>query len=224
MYIYHSKIQYRRCLEIIITKVRNLPDYFKQFCSILKSHEYFKSIVTSLALSYIMFNHEKEIQSSIQVDNIVLYLEQLLTPAEICALSSSEIGDTSRNGITREEYFTSLLRSKNPLFIENFMEYLALEDNHCPNHIGLYHLLKSLLDSLQEMLITVDAPKPSTAIIEYRNFLKQLYTHQIKLVAQDNFESPHIEQYVNLSLITPEQIEQDSDYFKAVVNPHMWLF
>ena len=215
---------YRRCLEIIISKVRNLPDYFKQFCSVLKSHEYFQSFVDSLALSYIMFNHEKEIQKSIQVDNIVLYLEQLLTPAEICTLSSTDFADTSRNGMTREEYFTTLLKKKNPYFIENFMEYLSLEDNHCPNHIGLYHLLKSLLDSLQEMFIIENVPKSSTAIIKYQNSLKQLYTHQIKLVAQDNFESPHIEQYVNLSLITPEQIEHDSDYFKVVVNPHMWLF
>ena len=217
-------IHNRRCLEFVINKVKNLPEYFKQFCSILKSHHYFKSLVTSLTISYVIFDHEEEIREHIQVDNIVLYFEDLLTPVEICALSSSEVGDANRNGMNRNEYFITLLKTKKPFFIEKFMEYLALENNHCPNHIELYQLLKSLVDSLQEMFTIIDAPKPSAAITKYQNYLKQFYTDQIQLVAQDNFESPHIEQYVNLSLITPEQIEHDSDYFKAVANPHVWLF
>ena len=214
-------ILHRRCLAIAIDKVKIVPEYFKQFCSVLKSHKYFESLVTSLAISYIILDHERDIQEYIQVDNIVPYLQHLLNPVEICALI--ETNNANRNGMSRTEYFITLLKAKNPTFIETFMESLA-SDNHCPNHIGLYQLLKSLVDSLQETFTIVKAPKPSAAITKYQVYLKQLYTDQIKLVAQDSFESPHIEQYVNLSLITPEQTEHDSDYFKAVANPHMWLF
>lgn len=106
------------------------------------------------------------------------------------------------------------------------MEYLALENLYCPQHIKLYQLLKSLLDSLQDTFTITDVPKPSDALSKYQNYLKELYTEQLKLVAKDSFEGPHIEQYVNLSLIvTPELAgEGESDYFKVSIDPHEWLF
>ena len=150
-------------------------------------------------------------------------MENLFTPPEIHALSSND--DADRNGMNRKEYFITLLKTKTPDFNKSFMNYLALENPHCPHHIELYQLLKILLDSLHEIFTITDVPKPSAAINKYQNYLKQLYTEHLKLVAQDSSEGPHIEQYVNLSLIvTPEHGEGESDYFKVSINPHEWLF
>ena len=221
LYYMHS---YRRCLDTVINKVKNLPEYFEQFCSILKPHMHYKSFVTSIAISYTICNHEKEIQGCIQVDNVHLYLENLFTPSEIHAFSSDDNAD--RDGMNRKQYFITLLIRKSPYFNKSFMEYLALENPYCPQHIELYHLLKSLLDNLQEMFTITDVPKPSAAISKYQTYLKELYTEQLKSVAQDSFGGPHIEQYVNLSLIvTPELVgEGENDYFKVSIDPHEWLF
>ena len=138
----------RRCLDLIINKIKILPEYFAKFCSILKSHKDFTSLVTSFATSYIIYNHGKEIQEYIQIDDVLLYLNELLDKDENSALHPAS-KNTDRNGMSREEYFVSLLKIKSPNFIKRFMEYLALENSHCPNHIELYQLLKSLIDSLQ---------------------------------------------------------------------------
>ena len=201
----------------------DVPGYFEQFCSILKSDAHFKSLVPSIAISYILYNHEKEIQECIQVDDVLLYLEHLFTPSEKHALSSSDNGDAVRNGMSRKEYFITVLKGKMPYFNEQFMEYLAMREN-CPHHTELYQLLKSLVDSLQENFSIADAPKPSASISKYQNYLKQLYAEQLKLVAEDSFEGPHIQHYVNLSLITPEQVEDKGDYFKVLTDPYEWLF
>ena len=76
------------------------------------------------------------------------------------------------------------------------------------------------------MFTITDVQKPSAAISKYQTYLKELYTEQLKSVAQDSFEGPHIEQYVNLSLIvTPELVgEGENDYFKVSIDPHEWLF
>jgi len=190
----------------------------------LKSHKYYESLVNNIAVSYILYNHEKEIREYVQIDNMLLYLEHLFTPMEIHALSASDSGDANRNGTSREEYFIALLKGKSPNFIENFMEYLALENNHCPHHSELYQLLRSLVDSLQETFSIVSAIKPSITINKYQSYLKKFYNDQIKLVAQDSFEASHVQQYVNLSLITSEQEECDGDYFKTIMDPHGWLF
>ena len=210
-------------MDIVISKVNDVPGYFEQFCSILKSDTHFKSLVPSIAISYILYNHEKEIQECIQVDDVLLHLEHLLTPSEKHALSSSDNGGAVRNGMSRKEYFITLLKSKMPHFNEQFMEYLAMREN-CPHHTELYQLLKSLVDSLQETFSIISPPKPSVAISKYRNYLKQLYTEQLKLVAEDSFEGPHIQHYVNLSLIIPEQVDDKGDYFKVLMDPYEWLF
>ena len=59
---------------------------------------------------------------------------------------------------------------------------------------------------------------------KYHSYLKKFYTDHLKLIAQDSFESSHIHQYITLSLIMSEQEEHANDYFKAVTEPHIWLF
>ena len=44
-----------------------------------QSDTHFKSLVPSIAISYILYNHEKEIQECIRVDDVLLYLQHLFT-------------------------------------------------------------------------------------------------------------------------------------------------
>ena len=106
---------------------------------------------------------KKSKNTSVQIDDVLLYLNELLDKDENSALHPAS-KSTDRNGMNREEYFVSLLKIKSPNFIKRFIEYLALENSHYPNHIELYQLLKSLIDSLQEKFSITEVPKPSAAM------------------------------------------------------------
>ena len=66
---------------------------------------------------------------------MLLYLDDLLTANEKAALDPSTVGHGKRNGLSREEFFITILNKKPATFIQRFMEYLALDSE---NHSELY--------------------------------------------------------------------------------------
>jgi len=62
-------------------------------------------------------------------------------------------------------------------------------------------------------------------MLDYREYLKQFYLQHGKPVAEDNFQGPNINHYINLSLIMPKQDEGVGyDYFQAITDPYSLLF
>ena len=204
--------------------MRFLPDYFEKFCSILKTDPRYTTFVESMILCCVVFNSEEEIKEHLNIDTMAVYLGDLLGANEITALGCNVDSEAIRNGASREDYFVTMLKDKNLDFIKMFMKCLALD---IPNNAELYQLLQSLADSLND---TVDNPSVmnlavSVSLLEYKEHLRQFYLQNSKPVAEDNFEGPNINQYINLSLITPEQHGGDEyEYFKAIADPYSLLF
>lgn len=199
-------------MDIIIKRVNILAKDFEQFCSVLTTQPCFRGLVDDMTVFYIVAKNKTEIQSFIQVDKILLYLEDQLTTNQKLTLSN------------REECFVKILLDR-PKFTRKFMECLALQD--CPSHTELYHWLQSLINSFKEFLpsiLNIHVSNTSIPIQKYQDHLKEVYTTHFQLVEQSNLNAPKIHQYVNLSLITPDETETMGDYFKAVVDPYNVLF
>ena len=209
---------YRKCLDIIINKVKELPDIFSQFCSILTTKSCFRGLVDDMTVFYIIVKNEMEIQAFIQIDKILLYLQDQLNTNQKRILS---IGSS---GINKEEYFTKILLDR-PKFARTFMEYLSLQD--CPSHTELYQWLQSSVDSFKKSLpfiLNNCESNPSVPIKRYEDHLKMIYITHFKPVEQSDLEDPKIDQYINLSLITPDETETMRDFFKAIVDPYNIFF
>ena len=208
----------RKCLDFIIPKVKVLPDIFEQFCSVLFSESCFRGLIDDMSVFYIIVKNETEIQALIQIDKVLLYLQDQLDANQRHTLSV----DGSR--INKEEYFTKILLEK-PEFARTFMEYLALQD--CPSHTELYHGLQSSVDSFKKLLPSIldnCVSSLSAPIKRYQDHLKETYITHFELVEQSDLEGPKIHQYINLSLITPEETETRGDFFKAIVDPYNIFF
>jgi len=215
---------HRNCFNIILRKVKIVPDLFEKFCCILKTDPRFSSLVESMIVCFVAYSSEAEIKEYINIDALVVYLNNHLNANEKVALNSNSGSDVIRNGISREDYFITILKRKNRDFVKIFMECLALDNTY---HIELYQLLQSLIDSFNDMACNVSANsiRISVGTLEYKEQLKQCYLQNSKPVAEDNFEGSNINQFINLSLMTPEQHGGDEyEYFKAITDPYSLLF
>ena len=165
-------------MDIIINKVKELPEIFPQFCSILTTNPCFRGLVDEMTVFYIIVKNETEIQAFIQIDKILLYLQDQLNADQKCTLS---IGGS---GINKEEYFTKILLNR-PKFARTFMEYLSLQD--CPSHTELYQWLQSSVDSFKKSLpfiLNSCESNPSVPIKRYEDHLKTIYITHFKSVEQ----------------------------------------
>ena len=201
---------------IIIQTMDIMPDYFKTFCSIISVMSCYNSLVKSLVTCYVVYKNEMQIRKYIDIDKVLLQFKASLTRSEILELSENANVSTSR-----EELFIKILQQKSPKFTDNLMNYLALED--CPNHSKLYQHLQSLKDNFHKNLRIPSVVSYLPGIKRYQDFLKRFYLDTIQVKEQDTFNG-NIHQYINLSMITPQNQENNNEYFKALRDPHHLLF
>ena len=125
-----------------------MPDYFEKFCSILKTDPRYTAVVESMITCCVVYNSEEEIKEQINIDTVLVYLgESFFDANEITALGCNTVGETIRNGTSREEHFIKILKQKNSELIKVFMKCLELDDI---NHRELYQLLQSLVLSISD--------------------------------------------------------------------------
>ena len=95
---------------------------------------------------------------------------------------------------------------------------MALQD--CPNHLELnYYLQKAKL----EILATTSANEYLPGIKRYQEYLKRMYLDKVETEVQDTFNN-NIHQFVNLSLIKPQDQTSNNEYLKALQDPYHLLF
>jgi len=207
-------------LDIILTKVRIVPNHFEKFCTILKTDPHFKPFLDSMIVCFTVYSSETEITEFINIISLVIHLNDLLSSDEKAALDFNAFSNVNRTEKNLKDYLTMILKQKDPKFVKMFMKHLASDTSNSK----LYQLLQGRIDSFNGKVCNPSV-SVSVAIREYREHLKQFYLQGSKPVADDNFEGAKIGQYINLSLITPEQYGgKESDYFKAITDPYSLLF
>ena len=109
------------------------------------------------------------------------------------------------------------LQKKNIEFINELRNYLALKD--CPSHSELYdHIRKS-----EDEILRISSPvNYLPGIKSYRDYVKKMYAGKVEVV-QDTLNI-NIHQFVNLSLIKPQDQESSSEYFEALKDPYHLIF
>ena len=206
---------YRECLDSIIPRVKIIPDYFKTFCCILNTRSCYESVVKSLVKCYSVHKDEEQIKEYIETEKVLSHFKDSLTKCKFLELSAKI---TSTNtGKNKNEYFIKILKEENLDFINKFIKYLELKD--CPSHSELYHHIQKSQD---EILCI-----PSTAILpgirRYQDYLKKMYVDNVKVEVHDTFNND-IHQFVNLSLIKPQEQASNNEYLKALQDPYHLLF
>ena len=175
--------------------------------------------------SFVIYSSRGEIKECIKIDAMLLYLDNLLSANEKAALDFNIVEHGKRNGLSREDYFITILNKKPATFIQRFMEYLALDSE---NHSELYQLLQSLIESFSDTISdssSLSSVHISSGMLAYREYLKQCYLQHNKSVEEDNFQGTNVNQYINLSLLAPNQHGGDEyDYFQAISDPYSLLF
>ena len=195
----------------------DLPEYFEKFCSVLSLTSCYDYFVNSLVTCYVVYKNETQIKKYIEIKNLLSHFKAL---GEILELSAEKTRTDCYNE-SQEGWFIETLKRKGPNFIEELMNYLALENY--PNHSELYHLLQSSKDDFQRRLCIPSVVSYLPGIKRYQDFLKRFYTDMVKVEMQDTFND-NVHQYINLSLITPQNRERSNDYFEALQDPHHLLF
>ena len=91
----------------------------------------------------------------------------------------------------------------------------------CPSHSELYHHIQKLQDEI--LCIPSTTILPAAGIRRYQDYLKNKYTDNIKVEVHDTFNND-IHQFVNLSLIKPQDEARNNEYLKALQDPYHLLF
>ena len=204
-------------MDAIIQAVDDLPEYFEKFCSILNITSCYDSLVKSLVTCHVVYKSEEHIKKYINIDKLLVYFMGSLTLNEL----SAETAGADKCSNSRKEWFIKMLQRKDPKFIDEFMKYLALKDYL--NHSELFLHLQNLKDDFHKSLCIPSVVSYLPGIKRYQDFLKRFYTDMVKVEVQDTFND-NIHQYINLSLITPQNQESSNGYFKALRDPHHLLF
>ena len=199
---------YRECLDSIIPRVKIIPEYFKTFCSILNTRSCYESIVKSLVKCYSVYKNEEQIKEHIDIEKVTSHFKDSEKFLEL----SIKIKSTT---INRNECFIKILQEANLDFVNKFVKYL--ED--CPSHSELYHHIQKSQDEILCIPSTTILP----GIRRYQDYLKNKYTDNIKVEVHDTFNND-IHQFVNLSLIKPQDEARNNEYLKALQDPYHLLF
>ena len=132
---------------------------------------------------------------------------------ELSAKVTSTNTDKNRN-----ECFIKMLKEENLDFINKFAKYLELKD--CPSHSELYHHIQKSQDEILYIPLTAILP----GISRYQDYLKKtVYMCNVKEEVKDMFKND-IHQFVNLSLIKPQEEASTNEYLKALQDPYHLLF
>ena len=199
-------------LDAIIRRVRIKPDYFKAFCCILIMRSSYESLVKSMVTCYGVYKNELQIKKYIEIEKVLTHFK---TMDNFLKFSSKKLTDTAPQH--RKEYFIKMLQEENIEFINEFRNYLALKD--CPSHSELYdHIRKS-----EDEILCISSPvNYLPGIKSYRDYLKKMYAGKVEVV-QDTLNI-NIHQFVNLSLIKPQDQESSIEYFEALKDPYHLIF
>ena len=205
-------------MDAIIQAVDVLPDYFEKFCSILNIMSCYDSVKESLVMCYIVYNGESLIKNYIDIEKVLSHFNDALTRDQLFSKKSR----TDKRTESREECFINILKRKDPDFIDKLVKYLALKDS--PSHSKLFHDLEASKDDFYKNNVCIhSAVSYLPGIKRYQDFLTKFYTDMAKVETQDPIKT-NIHQYINLSLITPQNVESHGEYFKALQDPYHLLF
>ena len=207
----------RECLDAIILRVKIMPNYFKIFCCILNIRSCYKLIVKSLISCYSVYKNEEHIKKYIEIERVLSHFKTVLAKDKFCKISAKITEQAADSYVDNKECLIKILQEENPKFIEKFIDYLALQD--CPNHLELNnHIQKAKI----EILATTSANEYLPGIKRYQEYLKIMYLDKVETEVQDIFNN-NIHQFVNLSLIKPQDQTSNNEYLKALQDPYHLL-
>ena len=178
----------------------------------------YELMVKSLIKCYSVYKNEVHINKYIEIERVLSYFKASLTRDKFCMISAKIIGKAADSDIDNKKCFVKILQEENPEFIEEFTNYLALKD--CPNHSELYHHLQK---SEVEILPNTSAVNYLIGIKRYQEYLKKMYLDKVEVEVQDTFNN-NINQFVNLSLIKPQDETSNNEYLKALHDPYDLLY
>ena len=172
----------------------------------------------SLIKCYSVYKNEVHIKKYIETERVLSYFKASLTRDKFCMISAKITGKAADSDVDNKKCFVKILLEENPEFIEKFTNYLALKD--CPNHSELYHHLQK---SEVEILPNTSAVNYLIGIKRYQEYLKKMYLDKVKVEVQDTFNN-NINQFVNLSLIKPQDETSNNEYLKALHDQYDLLY
>ena len=178
----------------------------------------YEPMVKSLIKCYNFYKNEVYIKKYIEVERVLSHFNTSLTRDKFCMISTKITVIAADSDRDDKECFIITLQEENPEFIEKFIDYLALQD--CPNHSKLYHYLQK---SEVEILPVTSLINYLPGIKRYQEYLKNLYLEKVEVEVQDTFNN-NIHQFVNLSLIKPQDQISNNEYLKALQDPYHLLF
>ena len=208
----------RECLDAVILRVKIIPDYFRIFCCVLNTRSCYESMVESLINCCSVYKNEVHIKKYIDTQRILSHFKTALAKDKFCMISAKITGKAADSDKDNKECFVKILHEENPEFIKKFTDYLALKD--CPNHSELYHHLQK---AKIEILTATSANEYLPGIKRYQEYLKKMYLDKVDIEVQDTFNN-NINQFVNLSLIKPQDQTSNNEYLKALQDPYHLLF
>ena len=178
----------------------------------------YELMVKSLIKCYSVYKNEVHIKKYIETERVLSYFKASLTRDKFCMISAKITGKAADSDVDNKKCFVKMLLEENPEFIEKFTNYLALKD--CPNHSELYHHLQK---SEVEILPNTSAVNYLIGIKRYQEYLKKMYLDKVKVEVQDTFNNS-INQFVNLSLIKPQDETSNNEYLKALHDQYDLLY
>ena len=206
---------YRECLDAIILRVKIIPGYFKTFCCILNTRSCYESIVKSLVKCYSVYRNEEQIKKYIDIEKVLSHFKDSLARNKFLEFLAKITSTSLKN---RNKCLINILQEENPDFIDKFIKYLALKD--CPDHSELYYHIQK---SENEILCIPSGVNYLPGIKRYQDHLKKIYVDEVKVEVHDTFNND-IHQFVNLSLIKPQDETSNNEYLKALQDPYHLLF
>ena len=208
----------RECLDAIILRVKIIPDYFRIFCCVLNTRSCYELMVESLINCYSVYKNDVHIIKYIDTQRVLSHFKTALAKDKFYMISAKITGQAADSDKDNKECFVKILHEENPEFIKTFTDYLALKD--CPNHSELHHHLQK---EKNEILPTISANEYLPGIKRYQEYLKKMYLDKVVTEVQDTFKN-NIHQFVNLSLIKPQDQTSNNEYLKALKDPYHLLF
>ena len=181
-----------------------MPKYFKTLCHILNTRPCYEAIVKSLVNCYSVYKNEDKIKKYIDIQKVLSNFKEL---------SAKIINATTFIKILKEDLD----------FINKFVQYLELKD--CPSHSELHHHIQKS----QDEILSISSIEILPGLKRYQDNLKEKYikmeANDLKVEADDKFNTNiDINQFVNLSLIKPQDETKDKEYFDALNEPQELLF
>ena len=207
--------------------MKNVPangySFFLKYCSVLQTQDYYKDYLHSVVVFYAIHQNDDYIRTPINVELLSQTLQkQGQLNSKETLLLSSEVGEKYTSGISREEYFIKLLRSKCSQFHINFLKTISKEACLFDLYVKISKSISDLKNaitetSLSETVLPQNPPTCESAIgndvssplLFYTCHLKKTYTQSIKVLAEDWPPNPHMH-FINLALVTLTKRQKDS--------------